>query len=214
MQVGVFDLLMFHSRSFHLPTRSAFQAACCRPCVPVGPLSVASWQLAANACTVAGTAHVLAEKGEGREGKEGGREMMLVASSTVLSFPLFFRIALCNSYYAAMPSKLLSNSTKGSMEMGCRQQSVAALSAYVCVCVHAPDSRDMCAEAAGAPTSWQQCLDPRHTAVAPCLLPSPFSCLFSFALYSILIYCFLLLLCFLSTCPICHSLLATCHFLR
>lgn len=65
-------LLMFHSRSFHLPTRSAFQAACCRPCVPVGPLSVASWQLAANACTVKGTAHVPAEKGKGREGKEEG----------------------------------------------------------------------------------------------------------------------------------------------
>lgn len=129
-------LLMFHCRSFHLPTRSAFQAACCRPCVPVGPLSVASWQLAANACTVKGTAHVPAEKeGVGMEGKEGGREMLLAASSTVLGIPLFFRIALCNLYYAAMPSELLSNSTKGSREMGCRQQSVAALSVRVCACV-------------------------------------------------------------------------------
>lgn len=38
----------------------------------VGPLSAASWQLAANACTVEGTAHVPAEKGVGRG--ERGRE--------------------------------------------------------------------------------------------------------------------------------------------
>lgn len=63
----------------------------------------------------------------------------------------------------------------------------------VCVCLH---SRNMCAEAAGAPTSCQECLDPRHTAVAPSLLHALPFCLFHFALYSILIYCFLVFFAF------------------
>lgn len=75
--------------------------------------------------------------------------------------------------------------------------------------MHTPDSRDMCAEAAGAPTSWQQCLDPRHTAVACSLAPrSPlmsvlFRIIFDFNLL------FSLLLCFNPTYLIFHLPLAT-----
>lgn len=196
-------LLMFHSRSFHLPTRSAFQAACCRPyaCWPVVccQLAIGRQRLHSGghcACT--------SREGGGKGGEGLGRWCWQQARQFYVF--LYFRIALCNLYYAAMLSEVLSNSTKGSMEMGCRQQSVAALCECVCVSMCMPQTVVTCVP---KQLEHQQVGNNVSTRDTQLSFLAPFSRLFYFTLYSILIYCFLFS--FASSAP---ASSATCHFLR